>query len=282
MTLKEMKEHDKKIEPKLQYKLSHQWLLVYLGIVGVLLVAFCVLMATDEKKYLPVGIVLLALIGVTMIAYLIAMVVVRKKVLENPEQMDGAKHPARIHISAAAYKRLRGLVASSTLEKGRLDAYRFFFADQLMNGDLQPAVVVSEKPLIVAVYSDEFDGVLLLSFPDRLAGEYGLKAGERTVAVVSYFEKAFAHQGLEMDIFPGPEQTGTWMDLLPVLPVFLTEDESAVREKVRELDEALWERAERQIQRHWTDYPEFTRDGFWFTHPAPEDWDRHAIHEAQR
>lgn len=282
MTLKEMNQHDKRIEPGLQYKLSHQWLLCYLGVIGVLLVAFCVLMSIDEKKYLPVGIVLLALIAFTMIAYLIAMVVVRKKVLENPEKQDGAKHPARIQISAAKYKQLRSLIAGTTLEKGRLDAYRFFLADQLMNGDLQPAVVVSEKPLIVAVYSDEFDGVLLLRYPDRLAEAYQLRAGERTVAVVSYFEKAFAHQGLEMDIFPGSQQTGKWMDLLPVLPVFLTEDEGTVRKKVDELDEALWERAERQIERHWTEYPEFTRDGFWFTHPAAEDWDRHAIHEARR
>lgn len=282
MTLKEMKEHDKKIQPALQYKLSHQWLLVYLGIVGVLLAAFCILMAIDEKKYLPVGIVLLAVIGLTMLAYLIAMVVVRKKVLENPEQKDGAKHPARIPISAAKYKELRSLIAHSTLEKGRLDAYRFFFADQLMNGDLQPAVAVSEKPLIVAVYSDEFDGALLLSFPDRLGEACQLREGERTVAAVSYFEKAFAHQGLEKDIFPGPNQTGKWMDLLPVLPVFLTEHKSTVQEKVDELDPALWERAEKTIERHWADYPDFTRDGFWFTHPSAEDWDRHPIHEAQR
>ena len=282
MNLKELKERDKKIEPKLQYKLSHQGVLIYLGIIGVLLVAFCVLMAIDEKRFLPLGIVLLVLIGLTMIAYLIAMVVVRKKVLENPEQQDGARHPARIRISAAAYKRLRGLIAGSTLEKGRLDAFRFFFADQLMNGDLQPAVAVSVKPFVVGVYAEEFDGVLLLRFPDRLAEVYGLKAGDRTVAAVSYFEEAFAHQGLEKDIFPGPNQTGKWTDLLPVLPVFLAEEPAAMKEKVGEMDEALWELAEVRIGNDWAKYPEFTRDGFWFTKLGAEDWDRHVIYEARR
>ena len=70
---------------------------------------------------------------------LIAMVVVRKKVMEHPEQKDGAKHPARIPISRASYNALRKEIAPTALDKGRLDAFRFFFADQLMNGDLQPA-----------------------------------------------------------------------------------------------------------------------------------------------
>jgi hypothetical protein len=282
MNLKEMNERDRKIQPELQYKLSHQWLLVYLGIVGVLLIAFCVLMATDEKRYLPVGIVLLALIALTMAAYLVAMVVVRRKVLENPEKKDGAKRPARIPISASAYKELRRQIAHSTLEKGRLDAYRFFFADQLMNADLLPALAVSVKPFTVAVYSDEFDGVLLLSFPEELAAKYDIRENARLTAVASYYEKPFARQGLQKDIFPGPNQTGKWMDLLPVLPAFLTEDGDLLKQKERELGEELWSLALSRIEHHLAVYPEFVRDGFWFTHLSSDDWDRNPVYEAQR
>ena len=282
MNIREMKVRDQKIEPSLQYKLSHQWLLAYLGFIGLLLAVFCVLMSIDERRFLPIGIMLLVVIGLTMIAYLIAMVVVRKKVMENPEKKEGAKHPARIPISIGKYKELRRQITHTTVEKGRLDAYRFFFADQLMNGDLQPALVVNADPCIVAVYSEQLDGVLLLTLPGKAARAAGLQQGDRLVAAVSYFEKPFARQGLQKDIFPGPGQTGKWMDLLPVLPVLLTEHRELLLQKENELPAELWEQAEEHIQRHWAEFPEFTRDAFWFTRLSSEDWDRNPIYEAKR
>lgn len=282
MTTKELLKKDGKIEPTLQYKLTHQWMAVYFCVIGMLLAALIILMKIDEERFLPVEIGILVLIGLIIVGYLAAMVVVRKKVLSNPEVKDGAKHPARIPISAAKYKELRRQIAHTTLEKGRLDAYRFFFADQLMNGDLQPAVVCSVKPFTVAVYSDEFDGTLLLLFPDRLAEAYRLREGDRLVSVVSYFETPFARQGLQKDVFPGPQQTGRWNDLLPVLPLFLTGDAALLAAKANELDAALWDRAISRIEQHCADFAAFTRDGFWFTHLSSEDWDRSPIYEAQR
>lgn len=282
MTGKEMKEMDKRMEPTLQYKLSHQWLFVFLGMIGTIIAAVFILMSIDEERFQGAAIALFALAGLVIAAYLIAMVVVRKKVLDNPEQKDGAKHPARIPISRAAYNALRKDVAQTALDKGRLDTFRFFFADQLMNGDLQPAVVVAEKPFRIAVYSEEFDAALLLAYPDRLAERHGLHAGDRLAATVCYFEKPFARQGRGMDIFPGPEQTDKWMDLLPVIPRFLSEDTALLQKKVGEIDDALWTRAEERIEQHVAAYPEFDRDGFWFVRLSSEDWNRKVLDEARR
>ncbi len=57
--------------------------------------------------------------------------------------------------------------------------------------DPNPAIVLSEEPLIVAAYSDVFDHVMLLRLPDWLADpdETGkpLKRNDRLITVNGYF-----------------------------------------------------------------------------------------------
>ncbi len=282
MTPKELLERDKKMQPSLQYKLTHQGLLIYFGIVLVILVAFMVFMSIDDKKYLPVGIALLVLFALVSVGFLVAMVIVRKKVFESPEVKEGAKHPARILISGARYNQLRNRNFPTVLEKGRLDAYRFFLADQLMNGDLQPAVVVSESPFIIGVYSNEFDAAVLHSFPEALCSAYGLKAGDRLAATVCYFKRAFSHHGIGKDIFPGANQSRKWEDLLAVIPLFLAKDENQAKEKCAEINEETWAAAIDAIRQRAEDYPDLIRNGFWFVNPSLDDWDRMPISEAER
>ncbi|MBQ4001951.1 MAG: hypothetical protein II601_06175, partial [Lachnospiraceae bacterium] len=66
-------------------------------------------------------------------------------------------------------------------------------------------------------------------------GAYDLHEGDRLAATCAYYEQAFTNHGAGKDIFPGPKTTGKWADLLPVIPLFLAEDEAAAREKVNEL-----------------------------------------------
>ena len=70
--------------------------------------------------------------------------------------------------------------------------------------------------------------------------------------------------------------------MLPLLPVFLTEDAELMKQKESELSPELWERAEACIERHYADFPQSTRDAFWFTRLSSDDWDRNPIYEAQR
>ena len=282
MNFRELKERDKKIEPSLQYKLSHQGVAVFLAAEAFLLITAFVLLSVDEKRFMVIGIILFSLAFLLCVPMLIAMRVVRNKVLTSPEIKDGAEHPARILISAVKYNTLRRRIASTVLEKGRLDAYRFFMADQLMNGDLQPAEVVSVKPFVIAVYAKAFDGVLLLSFPDQLAEESALKPGQQLAATACYFAEPFSGQGVGVDIFPGPENRVNWKDLLPIIPLFLCSDEKLLDLKIYEIPKETWARASMRIREYVDRHDAVVRDGFWFTHPSQDDWDRNPIAEAER
>ena len=240
MSLKETLENEKRHESDLQYKMSHQFTYIYLGVSGVLVAAFLILLSIDEKRFMGIGIAILILWGILTIAFLTAFSIIKRRIMTKPQEKDGAKHPARIKISPKKYNALRGIIAHGTLEKGRVDLYRFFLTDQLMNGDLQPAMVMSTSPLRIAVYSDEFDGTLLLSFPDSFA------------------------------------------DLLPVIPLFLAEDEAAAREKVNELTPELWEHASADMKRHYENFSDRVREGFWFTRTMSIGMDRNPIYEAER
>lgn len=282
MSLKETLENEKRHESDLQYKMSHQFAYIYLGISGALIAAFLILLSIDEKRFMGIGIAILILWGILTIAFLTAFSIIKRRIMTKPQEKDGAKHPARIKISPNKYNELRGIIAHGTLEKGRVDLYRFFLTDQLMNGDLQPAMVMSTSPLRIAVYSDEFDGTLLLSFPDSFASSYDLHEGDRLAATCAYYAQAFTNHGAGKDIFPGPKTTGKWADLLPVIPLFLAEDEAAAREKVNELTPELWEHASADMKRHYENFSDRVREGFWFTRTMSIGMDRNPIYEAER
>ena len=262
--IKELLEKEQARDLLLRYKRSHRWGYLCTLVSVAAAITATVLLSFGAPRLYGTGLVLLAAAGLMVAGYLLAMRAVQRRLLEHPEQRTGAKHPARIRITARKYRELRAHVASSALERKELDRYSCFLADLLMNGELQPAVVISTEPFVVAVYSDEFDGTLLLSLPETLAEELPLEKGARTVAAVSYYETPFSGLGLQKDIFPGPAQTGRWTDLLPVLPVLLTEDEALLREKADELDPALWDRALLRIRQHCEDFPDRVRNAFWY------------------
>ena len=108
----------------------------------------------------------------------------------------------------------------------------------LRDGDCRAAVVVSDRPLRVAAYSDEFDAVVLLAFPDRLADEHGLTVGSRLVAVLNY------ERTTHRDITPGPASTGTFGGVWPLVAEFLTDDAAKLDAVRRRIPEEEWQRAE--------------------------------------
>ena len=72
MSLKETLENEKRHESDLQYKMSHQFTYIYLGISGVLVAAFLILLSIDEKRFMGIGIAILILWGILTIAFLTA------------------------------------------------------------------------------------------------------------------------------------------------------------------------------------------------------------------
>jgi hypothetical protein len=73
-------------------------------------------------------------------------------------------------------------------------------SEHISFGDSRAAVVVSEAPLIVAPYTDELDGAVLLSFPDWLRHDYQLRSRSRLLTINTYGRG----KGVSLDLIPGP------------------------------------------------------------------------------
>ena len=93
----------------------------------------------------------------------------------NPKK-SAASNPGRVRMSRA---KVRELAPRLYLAPGRVGSWvSWLFGMMLMRraalkmhlryGNARAAVCVSAKPLIVAAYSDDFDGVVLLQFPPGL------------------------------------------------------------------------------------------------------------------
>ena len=110
----------------------------------------------------------------------------------NPKR-SSASHPGRIPISR---RKLKALAPSFYPSANFGSWVSWLFGMMLMRraalkmhlryGDSRAAVVVSVAPLVVAAYSDEFDGVVLLQFPPELVQRFKLKVGSTLLTVNTY------------------------------------------------------------------------------------------------
>jgi hypothetical protein len=126
----------------------------------------------------------------------------------------------------------------------------------LKHGDARAATVVSIAPLCVAAYSDEFDAVVLLRFPERLTVDYRLAVGTRLITVNNYMRTMFPHQ----DITPGPAATGQFTGFYPLIADFLTDD-SRLQTLKQEISEGEWRRAYELGTQKWQAGLRASRDG---------------------
>lgn len=163
---------------------------------------------------------------------------------------------------------------------GRAPAERW--ATHLMRGLAESAMVVSLKPLIVSVYTVEFDCVAMLRFaglPERLA----LKDGDRLLSVNTFASApkadaktrtattrdgrgaAFTQESiknvLDADLIAGPGTHSVWVGVHPVIADFVAADASAVEARKRELDERSWRRLEELTPAYRKRFPGRARDG---------------------
>lgn len=281
MSVKSAIERDKKIASKAFYKLTHQWLLVYFGIVAAILVVFCILMDKDEQKYLGVGIALLGLFVLVTAAYFIAMVIVRKRDLVKPDVRPGAENPGGMLLSGEKFKAFRNGLSENVVQKGHWDMRRPFLIHLLMNGDIQPAIVTSINPLNVTAYNEPMDAALLLTFPDELAAKYSLQVGDRLITANCYYKNTFAHNGVEIDIFPGDRQIKFWQDVCPIVPLFFTDSVEELKAAEGKISEQTWAFAEKRVKEHCEQFSLFIRDGFWFVNLSRDDWDRDPFAESE-
>jgi hypothetical protein len=163
----------------------------------------------------------------------------------NPRRF-AASNPGRVRISAA---KLRELVPRFYLQPGRVGSwFSWLFGMMLMRraalkmhlryGDARAAVCVSAKPLIIAAYSDDLDGVVLLQFPPALAERYKLKPGS-TLVTVNAYDSTGTPRGDIVRASAGPTPH---TDFTPVIADFVTDDRERLAELKKSIDKAEWTR----------------------------------------
>lgn len=178
----------------------------------------------------------------------------------NPDSV--AENPGGIRLSSKKYKQILKLLGDSAVKfphtlslKKRIDEY-------LNMGDTQPAVVVSVSPLTVAAYSDEMDAVVMLRFPEVLAEQYALKQGTRLVTSNVYsFRRGF---NVASDIFIGKNYLNRYSDFIPMVSLFLSDDEKFIRSRTELFDEELWKTAEHKAEKYLLNHPKLYRNGFYY------------------
>lgn len=130
----------------------------------------------------------------------------------------------------------------------------------LLNGDTQPAIVASIDPLIISAYSTDMDAVLLLRFPQELVNMYHLEKGMKLVTTNIYFEG----DKVAKDIIPGEEYTHDWVNYVPMIPLFLCDNETAIRQMPEMFDEMLWTKVIRMTEEKSANKKIKSRDGFYY------------------
>ncbi len=147
-------------------------------------------------------------------------------------------------------------------EKMRADMRIQEVAAYLLEGDIQPAVVVSADPFMIAAYSDEFDTVVMLEFPKELAEQYGLSKGSRLVTSNVYLESAGS--GIASDIFPGPCCSRKYAEFVPVVQLFLCSDDEKAAARTSLFNEDHWRYIEKLAAEYVSAHPGLVRDGFFY------------------
>lgn len=124
-------------------------------------------------------------------------------------------------------------------------------------GDARAAVVVSENPLIISAYSDEFDGVKLLEFPQYLASELGLKRKSTLVTINTYSD-----QGSCRGIFPPVRAPyRSFRDFFPVIGEMVSGDIARLEQLRSEIHQSEFEAAYRLGKECLAKRPGFVQNG---------------------
>lgn len=171
-----------------------------------------------------------------------------------------AENAGGVKLSEEKFRQMRDeILKMSFVQKMQYNRNFQRIDDYMTNGDTQPAIVYSVKPLIISAYSDEMDGVVFLEFPDRLAEMYNLHTGMRLVTS-NVYNCGFK---IAKDINTGAGYLKRYTDFTPIVQLFLTKDEDYVMKRTELFDENVWDRV-KQLTEKYSQSGNKARKGFYY------------------
>ncbi len=171
-----------------------------------------------------------------------------------------AENQAKVKFSYKKYYSFRNRINTKFSEKFHSDMQIDFVTRALFYGDTQPALVVSAAPLLIAAYSDEMDGVIMLDFPAEFVEKYNLSAGMRLTTSNVYF----TGDRVAKDIFPGEHYCNQYVDFVPVVQLFLGKKDDQILAKTALFNEDTWNRVAEKAAEYRSFHPDLVRNGFFY------------------
>jgi hypothetical protein len=133
----------------------------------------------------------------------------------------------------------------------------FLVADHLIHGDSRAAVVLSVSPLLVAAYTDELDCIAMLQFPGDFVSEFKLRVGSRLLTVNRYVREG----PLAGDLEHGPASYHRYVNFLPLIANFLSDDLDRIESRIASIAEPEWARTIALGRRSLAKFGDRARDG---------------------
>lgn len=171
-----------------------------------------------------------------------------------------ASNEGGVKLSKRKWKDIKKIYSLSPKSNKKLKEIFKIEKECLFFGSVEPCVVVSLYPLLIAVYSEDMDAVLLLQFAPDYIGKYSLDIGSRLISANTYG----SGDEISKDIFVGEGYSGCWTDFTPHLADFLTEDKEKLDLHKEKISEDIWNCVEKLGKEYLLKHSSLSRNGFWF------------------
>ena len=169
-----------------------------------------------------------------------------------------ASTPGNLTISKAKSKYLLKSY-KSVCNKGYFQKQMKRAVDLIKNGDVQPGLVVSLSPLKVFAYSDEFEGGVMLTYPEEFVKYFNLSLNQKVVFVNNYWAKELYEYRYDLLICGTP--TKEWRDFIPLLSILFSDEIEKINTYIANIDEDKWNEVKKCADEYILKFNDYAREG---------------------
>lgn len=169
----------------------------------------------------------------------------------------GTFNPGLFALDKKKLKALRPQIFGLRLGQKSNDTWQAVYS-QLNDGDIQPGLVMSASPLLVACYSDDMDAIAMQCYPEELGRKLGWSVGTRLIVVASYNRPM---QKGNRDLDCGPRNCGKFKAYGPIVADLYTDNTERLERKKGEIPQEKWDYVEALARQYLANHPGMARDG---------------------
>ena len=125
----------------------------------------------------------------------------------------------------------------------------------MLEGDVQPAIVISLDPLLVACYSDELDAVTVQYLPSELIPKLKLQMYSKLLTVNGYGKRP------TKDVTLGPNALGNYASVTSIIADLYTDDTLRLNTLKNAFEEEWWNHTVNLGRKYLEDHPGMARNG---------------------